>query len=227
MHRLFSKGLLDLLFPPRCLFCGHPLEEELWKPCPKCRNAPFWTRGQEALRPGEVFSVCVCAGWYQDALRDSVLRFKFSNHPEYARAYGPLLAEEIKKHLAGQWDLLSWMPVSPETRQTRGYDQARLLAEETAACLGCYAVPLLEKVGHNVPQSSLSDGSQRRKNVEGMYRAVKSDKLAGARVLLVDDIVTTGSTLSEGAAVLRQAGAARVLAAAFCRTPPSERASSP
>ena len=70
------------------------------------------------------------------------------------------------------------------------------------------------------PQSSLTQGRQRRANVAGVYTAPHPAQVAGQRILLLDDILTTGATLNEAARTLRQAGARQVVAAAFCRTPP-------
>ena len=97
---------------------------------------------------------------------------------------------------------------------------AKLLAQETARALAAQAVPLLEKTRDTPPQSSLTQGRQRRANVAGVYTAPHPAQVAGQRVLLLDDILTTGATLNEAARTLRQAGARQVVAAAFCRTPP-------
>ena len=121
---------------------------------------------------------------------------------------------------AGTYDLITWVPVSPKTLRRRGYDQAQLLAQETARALAAQAVPLLEKTRDTPPQSSLTQGRQRRANVAGVYTAPHPAQVAGQRVLLLDDILTTGATLNEAARTLRQAGARQVVAAAFCRTPP-------
>ena len=209
--------LLDLLFPPRCPFCDGPLSGPA--PCPRCRDAHVWLQGAQAVVPGQAFVRCVCAGWYRDTLRASVLRFKFSNCPDYAKAYGPILAQAIRTHLPGTYDVLTWVPVSPETLTRRGYDQAQLLAAATAAALGTAAVSLLTKTGNNVPQSSLSDGWKRRQNVAGVYTVPDPAQVDGRRILLLDDILTTGATLEEAARTLHQAGAVQVVAAAFCRTP--------
>ena len=69
----------------------------------------------------------------------------------------------------GSYDVLTWVPVSPARRKERGYDQAQPLAQATAQALGTEAVSLLAKTGHNAPQSSLTQGSQRRSNVAGVY----------------------------------------------------------
>ena len=213
------QALLDLFFPPRCVFCGALTEKSLSGPCPKCKDGPLWLTPEEAVRPGRHFSRCVCAGWYQGELRQSIRQFKFLNHPEYAKAYGPVLARAIRFYLPGAYDVISWMPVSAERLKERGYDQARLLAEETAGALGTAAVPLLQKVTDTKAQSSLQDGAQRWSNVSGVYAVPDPAGVAGRRILLIDDIITSGATLEEGARVLRAAGAAQVVAAAFCRTP--------
>lgn len=215
-----KRILLDLLFPPRCPFCDALLDKEWRKPCPKCEKADFWLQSDQAIVSGTAFARCACVGWYADKLRDSVRRFKFSNCPDYAKAYGPLLAKTVRFYLPGMYDLVTWVPVSPDTLKSRGYDQARLLAEETAAALGTTAVPLLAKTGKNVPQSSLSDGRQRWRNVAGVYSVPDPGQVAGQRVLVIDDILTTGATLEEAAKTLRRAGATQVVAATFCRTPP-------
>lgn len=211
--------LLNLIFPPKCPFCNSPVERELLAPCPRCQGASFWLEGPQAVTAGEAFVRCACAGWYQGPLRESMRRFKFRNHPEYARAYGPVLAKAVRTYLPGSYDLITWVPVSPATLKDRGYDQARLLAEETAKALSAQAVPLLAKTGKNKAQSSLSQGRQRWKNVAGVYSVPDPAAAAGQRVLLIDDILTTGATLEEAARTLRQAGATQVVAAAFCRTP--------
>ena len=143
--------------------------------------------------------------------------FKFHNHPEYAQAYGRELAKPVRLFLSGAYDCVTWMPVSAARRKERGYDQARLLAEALAGELNRPALLLLRKTRDNPPQSSLKGAAARRDNVAGAYLAPSA--VSGKRVLLVDDIFTTGATLEEGARVLGEAGAAQVVAAALCRAP--------
>lgn len=126
-------------------------------------------------------------------------RFKFSGQKGYAATYGPILAQAVRTYLPGSYDVLTWVPVSPARRKERGYDQAQLLAQATAQALGTEAVSLLAKTGHNAPQSSLTQGSQRRSNVAGVYTVPQPEAVAGRRVLVIDDILTTGATLGGGA----------------------------
>ena len=110
-------------------------------------------------------------------------------------------------------------PVSAARRRERGYDQAQLLAQATAEALGKQAVPLLTKVKDTKAQSALTDGRLRKSNVAGVYSVPRPHEVAGKKILVIDDILTTGATLEEAAQTLRAAGAAQVVAAAFCRTP--------
>lgn len=213
------RSVLDLLYPPKCPFCGGAGMAGQTGPCPRCQDAPFWLEGAQAVVKGRDFVRCACAAWYQEPLRTAVKRFKFSNQPQYAAAYGAVLARTIRTYLPGSYDLLSWVPVSPATLKSRGYDQAQLLAQEAAKVLGQAAVPLLAKTGHNKPQSTLAHGNQRWTNVAGVYTVPHPEGVRGQRVLLLDDILTTGATLNEAARTLRQAGAAQVVCAALCRTP--------
>ena len=215
-----ASVLLDLLFPPRCAFCRALLRRGESGLCQRCQRELPWISGPAAEQKPEFVSLCASPLWYEGAVRASFHRFKFKGRSGYAQVYGRLTAQCVRDHLSGRYDLITWVPVSPKTLRRRGYDQAQLLAQETARALAAQAVPLLEKTRDTPPQSSLTQGRQRRANVAGVYTAPHPAQVAGQRVLLLDDILTTGATLNEAARTLRQAGARQVVAAAFCRTPP-------
>ena len=213
------SGLLDLLYPPKCPFCGRAGRSENGKGCSQCREAAFWLPLEDRVVSGENFARCVCVGRYEDPLRLSVRRFKFQGRREYAGEYGAAMADAARLFLPGAYEVITWMPVSEKRLKERGYDQARLLAEAMAERLRKPALPLLEKVRDNPAQSSLKDGRDRKRNVAGAYRVPDLEPVAGRRILLVDDILTTGATLEEGARTLRAAGARQVVAAVLCHTP--------
>lgn len=209
--------LLDLLFPPKCVFCGHILDRYEAAPCPVCQKSLPWLTEAAAEQKLEFCRLCVSPLRYQDKVRDSLRRYKFSGRQGYCRVYGPLLAQCVHDHLEGQYDLITWVPLSARRRRSRGYDQARLLAEHTAKALGTAAVPTLRKVRHTTAQSGLDGESARRANVLGAYEAAAPERIRGKRVLLIDDIVTTGASLSECARVLLTAGAEEVVCATAAR----------
>ena len=120
------------------------------------------------------------------------------------------MAQCVRDHLKEEADGVTWAPLSRKRRRKRGFDQAELLARELGANLSLPVVSLLEKSRHTQPQSSLSDPSQRRANARGAYRLRPKGQVEGRRWLLVDDVVTSGSTLGECAYLLKQAGAEKV-----------------
>ena len=108
------------------------------------------------------------------------------------------------------FDFLTWVPISTMRKLSRGYDQVALLAEAVGQELGITPVPLLRKIRHNPPQSGIVGEAQRRANVLGAYEAPNDDLLAGKRIVILDDIITTGATVSECARVLLTVGAKEV-----------------
>jgi len=210
------ERLMELLFPPKCVFCRRVLPDGVRGLCPDCAaEMPYTQDG--GRQKGGFYEFCIAPLRYEGALRESFLRYKFGGMSSYAAAFGALLADCIKAEPEAVWDELSWVPLSAERLRQRGYDQARLLAEATARELGCGAVPLLEKGRHTPAQSGLTEAEARHTNVSGAFRVPEPGRVEGRRILLIDDIVTTGATLSECARVLRYAGAERVLCAALAR----------
>ena len=202
------KLLMNLLFPPKCILCGKILEKEDTDLCRKCRVESPWC-GQNSAKFSFLDS-WTAVWYYKGYIRRSLIRYKFYRARHYADGYGKLLAMKIHQEYPDGFDLLTWIPVSPWRKFTRGYDQVELLAGAVGRELGMEPVPTLRKVRHNRPQSRIHGQAQRRANVLGVYRPVHPEKLRDQRILLLDDIVTTGATAGECARVLLTAGAKEV-----------------
>lgn len=209
--------LLDLLFPPRCVFCTKLLDTGEHDLCSRCQRELPWLTGHPAEQQGDFFSLCVSPLYYQDQVKESIRRYKFHGRRGYHKAYGTFVAQCITDHLAGRYDLMTWVPLSRRRKRERGYDQSFLLASAAAQALGNMVVETLRKDRDTPAQSGLEDAAQRRANVLGVYSPVNPGLVAGKRVLLVDDVITTGSTLSECARILRTAGASDVVCATVAR----------
>ncbi|MDD5932637.1 MAG: phosphoribosyltransferase family protein [Oscillospiraceae bacterium] len=203
-------ALLDLLFPPKCPFCGRITEKN--GICPACERELPWTVGREALREGDGLR-CAAPLWYEGLAREGLLRFKFRGGAS-AGALGALVARCAAEELSGEFDTVTWVPVSRKRLRKRGFDQARLLAREAARLWDTEPVELLVKIRDNPPQSGIRERAARRANVLGVYRMAPGAVAAGRRILLIDDICTTGETLRECARVLKDAGAESVVCAA-------------
>ena len=213
-----ASVLLDLLFPPRCAFCRALLRRGESDLCQRCQRELPWISGPAAEQKPEFVSLCASPLWYEGAVRASFHRFKFKGRSGYAQVYGRLTAQCVRDHLSGRYDLITWVPLSPERLKKRGYDQAMLLACATALELGDVAVETLRKVRDAEAQSGLAGGAgARRANVLGAYQAADPELVAGRRVLLIDDVITTGATISECARILRTVGAREVVCATLAR----------
>ena len=151
--------------------------------------------------------------YYKDNVIKSIHSFKFHNDRSYAGAYGRLLADKlIEEDFLQGCDLISWVPISRRRRFARGYDQSELLAKATAKELGRETVAVLKKIRNNDPQSTRISISSRKANVIGVYRITDKALVAGKTILLVDDVLTTGATVSECAKMLLTAGEREVRA---------------
>lgn len=208
-------GLLDILFPPKCALCGRLLTGDETDLCGKCRlTAPDFPILPEKEHPNQKtklqFLDSTTAVWYyKGKTREAILNLKFHGRTDLAAPLGRQLAMKLLRAYPDGFDLVTWAPVSRLRKFRRGYDQGQLIARTVAAELGLPAVGLLKKVRNNRPQSTLTEDA-RRKNVVGVYRFSGKMPVAGLRVLLVDDVFTTGATAEECARVLREAGAESV-----------------
>jgi competence protein ComFC len=180
------------LGPPGCRRCGRPWEHELTR----CRDCP--PRTVDLARAPFL---------YAGAVRRALQRLKFSGWRAVAEALGEAMAGVN----AFDADAVSWVPLPPGRRARRGYDQARALAAVVGRRLELPVVPLLERVVETAPQARRG-GLERRRALRGAFHAVGRPPRAQApaRILLVDDVLTTGATAAECARVLRAGGAREV-----------------
>lgn len=198
----------QLLFPPKCVLCGKLLEPEESDLCHQCRiDAPECPISAKKL---PFLDSWATIWYYEGTVRKSILRFKFYGARRYAQIYGRLLAMKLQREHPEGFDLLTWVPISFLRKLRRGYDQVALLAEAVGRELGMEPIPVLKKIRNNRPQSGIVGDAQRRANVLGVYRVMKPELLAGKRILLLDDIITTGATAGECARVMLTSGGAEV-----------------
>ena len=206
-------ALLDLLFPPRCPFCGALLEKSGPMACPACREALPGLSVPGLGRAGEY--PCAVAFFYDGPVRTGVRALKFGRKAWRAEVFGRCIAQAAAEYLAGEFDAVTYVPVSWQRKLSRGFDQAQLLARSAAACWGVPAEPALRKIRHNRAQASLDDPARRAQNVRGVYAVPRPERVALRRFLLIDDVCTTGSTLASAAGALMEAGSAGVVCAAL------------
>lgn len=194
----------DLLFAPHCVGCGRA-GAALCRPCAgELRPAPAGELVAGADR--------VLAAWvYEGAARSLVLSLKLSGSEPAAAALGEALARVVRaRGIRGE--LIAWVPARRRDIRARGFDHAEAIARAVAARLGLRPAPLLTRCSPARDQAGLSR-SERDENLSGVFSA---RRFCG-RVVLVDDLVTTGATARACVAALRRAGARGVEVLAACR----------
>lgn len=204
------EKVLDLLFPPKCPYCQQILEDPRATVCLDCQPRLPWLEGKAGERRIDFADGCFSPLAYRDAVPGAVHRYKFSRVRALGKPLAALMAQCLSDRLPEGADLITWAPLSKKRLRERGFDQAELLAREVGRLLSIPAAPVLEKTRNTGPQSELEEESARRANARGAYALLPGTDLSGKRVVLVDDVVTSGSTLGECAALLRQGGAEEV-----------------
>ena len=204
--------------PPWCPRCGNPfhsLTTLVHSPAHVCADC---------LESGHHYDMARAIGAYEGSLRESVHLFKFQGFTKLAREFAPHLAKLATDEFGAGEDaqnvLLTHVPIDPVRWRVRGFDQAMLLALRTADCLGKPHVDCLERAKETRSQTGLS-GRERRRNMRGVFRVRANQahrELEAATCILVDDVVTTGSTASACARELKKAGAEAVHLLTICRS---------
>lgn len=202
----------DFLAPRRCPFCGALLSRGETM-CRRCADTLPYTAGR-AVRTGP-FGRCAAPLRYEGAVRDAILAYKFKGRMGGLDCFGQLMAQCAAEEFGGEFDAVTWVPVSGRRQGKRRYDQSRLLAASLCVDWHTRPVSTLRKTVDTPPQSGLTDAAARRANVLGIYECPDPSAVAEKRWLLVDDIVTSGATLSECVRVLKEAGAADVVCLAL------------
>ena len=210
-----SNLIARLLFPEKCLLCGKLLQETEHLLCRKCAAETPEASGLKKKIP--MLSGSFSLWYYEDHVRQSILRFKFHRRRSYALGYGWFLAQKLQD-VYQRYDLITWVPVSRRRKLKRGFDQVELIAHALCKELQVTPAACLKKIRHNPPQSSIASAAQRRANVLGVYKVPDPALVAGKRILLLDDIITTGATISECAKMLMAAGAKEVYGVAVAAT---------
>ncbi len=237
----FFRQLLNVILPPRCILCGKILSERNGL-CSECFNTirfvseplcarcgrPFSETTADLSRPQlcgtclqqkrPIFALRRFAFVYDDASKPLILGFKFLDKTQNAEVLANMLWRAGKDIWSARPDLLVPVPIHYRRLLQRKYNQSALLAKYLARQT---AVPVdyfsLKRTQNTVPQVQLS-GKARRQNLRHAFTVAKPQNIKGRKIVLIDDVETTGSTLLECAKALKKAGAAEIYSLTLART---------
>lgn len=212
-----GKFLSALFFPPHCPFCGEilPVGQPLCPACSERLSALARTVPRRLGPKGEL--VCLAAFTYEGEVRERLVEMKRRENREHARAFAPLLARMVQSAVPG-WEGMLVACVPGYEPQGRVYNAARVLARDMARELCLPFVPDALCLPREKRRQHTLSAYERRENVRGAF-APGRDPVFGRRVLLVDDILTTGATLCDCARALAAAGAGEVVCAVAASSP--------
>jgi ComF family protein len=229
-EKIFS-ALFSLVLPDDCRICGDPLKKISRIPvCPKCLaapeplaaeymcaacRAPFaspWPLDEHGLcglcrRGAHGFDAAYSYGFYEGTLRELIHLLKYGKVPTLAGPLGRLLALAYPRDQ--RFDVIVPVPMHWRRRWDRGFNQAELLAQVLGRRIGVPVCRAARRRRATPPQAGLTS-ARRRENVTQAFSVRKTGAVKGRRVLLVDDVLTTGATVGACALALKRAGAKHV-----------------
>jgi competence protein ComFC len=231
-----AAALLSIVFPGPCRICEELLTEASFLPiCRECRDTfpAIAERGSEESGPGEgtgaggfaraesrefAFERAASWGFYEGTLVRAVLLLKFESIEPLGDLFAGMLADLARSWgIAGGIDLVVPVPLHREREKERGYNQAAVIAKPLAKRLGLPYKPVLLTRIRPRPDKHVLSMEERWESVRGAFATRPGSAVDNLRVLLVDDVLTTGATLDSCARTLRDAGAKSVVGLTVAR----------
>lgn len=207
---MFRRTILDILFPKHCLGCGR--EGNYY--CFDCQQKSFreWN-GQLDIKGEQYFDAVVCVGDYEDEILGGLIKAcKYRFVQEIAPELGIVLAQKIKVRQLKDFAVVP-VPLSKRRERWRGFNQAVEIGQTVSRELGLECHQCLKRVKHKKAQAKLSE-EERQRNMNDCFEIIG---IIPQRIILIDDVITTGSTLNECARMLRLAGAKEIIAAVLAK----------
>lgn len=211
------KFILSLIYPDKCIFCGDiiPLNCEDKFVCNDCiETLPYYDSKTDTDKIKNFTAVF----YYLGKVKNTIHRFKFRYHPEYSQKLGEFMEQKIRFMNITEYDCIVAVPMYYKKEKRRGFNQANLLAKELSKRTGIdLAENLLIRTKATKPQLELNH-IQREENVKDAFKVINKGCFKGKRIILIDDIYTTGSTAKSCIDILKIDGADEVFVFTLSKT---------
>ncbi len=217
----------DLFFAPQCCVCGGRAADGKFPLCKECVREFQVSLVKDCPECNKPRSECICEKstntvflFYYDTYDEkrAILNMKREPDKRTAFFFGKLLAEKVMREKNTGFDCVTYVPRKPSNVRKYGGDQSRLIGKGVAEGLGIPLCRLIKRKSNRKTDQKLLDAAGRRKNVKNTFICSPASSVY-RRVLLIDDVTTTGSTIDECASLLREAGVKQVVKAVLARTP--------
>ena len=203
----------SLIFPQCCLTCGKISHKII---CQKCKNniekhAIYKIQSTENRK--FYFENQIYIFNYENYIRNLILSYKFHDKSYLYKIFAEIIIKNEKIYsFLKKYDIMTQVPIHKKRKKQRGYNQSELIAKEIAKNIEniSYEKNILIKNKNTLPQSTLNK-NERYKNVQGVYEIINKERIENKKIILFDDIITTGNTANECAKILKENGAKEVL----------------
>lgn len=210
--RTICEAVIELVAPRECAACDSTPVNELWL-CPACSHS-LVSAETATERIGGVPLIAPLA--YAGAVVDAIHRLKFGNRPDLARPLAMLVVRALRDSGTSPACFVP-VPLHPRRLAERGYNQSALLARHLARASGASVLPMLLRRTRDTPQQATLSGTERGHNVRGAFEIRSRRRHGERRLIVVDDVVTTGATAVQCIEALRDAGEAPIAVVAIAR----------
>ncbi len=216
MNYMLKKRLIALIFPTRCPVCSKVIfpDNDF---CAECRSSLTIYSGNHRIKGADSFNA---AFEYNEKISPAIILLKRGIKGNAAYAFGKALAAVLEnRDISQKADIIIPVPLYKSDKRERGFNQAEVIAKEIGRILKIdVSTDIVEKIRKTNPQKTLTK-RERKVNLKNAFEVKSSEKIKGKCIILIDDVCTTGSTLTEITGLLRRNGAAEVHCAVCCKTP--------
>lgn len=206
-------NILEYIYPPVCGVCGKICKSYICNKCSiKIKKYEIKNRNTVEIKEKEkYFDELFCIFKYEDIIRDVLIKYKFQNRPYLYKTFSKIILKNEKTcGFLKKYDIIIPVPISRKRKHERGYNQTYLMSKEIAKILNIkLGNNVLMKVIDTKAQSGLSK-KDRITNVKNVFKIIDCETIKDKKILIFDDIYTTGSTVNECARILKEAGTEKI-----------------
>ena len=200
------EKLENLVFPTCCLICGKLTKEILCKECKKEIYEKAIFKIERNRDAEKYFDEHIYIFEYKDKIRNLILDYKFNDKSYLYKIFSKIIIKNEKIcGILKKYDIIIPVPIHKKRKNERGYNQSELIAREISRKIPNleYRNDVVEKIKNTLPQSSLTK-KQRKENVQNVYKVINKEKIVNKKVIILDDIYTTGNTVNYIAKILKE-----------------------